>query len=180
VNRKYQEYLSSQRWALLRNLINARSNNVCERCGGAPHESTHHLTYKHIFNESLSDLQAVCNPCHRFLSGRCDNDPINHIRAVYCYLITNRSLDGHEIGILDLVFSRSDFLEIALDHCSKVISLELGDRYFTSDPETWLGMNIYGYDSAYLVASQQRIKPGRLVLTCNVNLHSMEAFTRQL
>lgn len=70
----YQRYLASREWALLREQVRERSGNKCERCGG-PYQSTHHLTYERIGHELLEDLQAVCNPCHEFLSGKRDDDP---------------------------------------------------------------------------------------------------------
>lgn len=77
----YQAYLASREWALKREAVRERSGNRCERYIGAyrcpsPHESTHHITYANIGNEPLDDLMAVCNNCHRWLSGKTDVDPL--------------------------------------------------------------------------------------------------------
>lgn len=39
-------------------------------------QSVHHLTYERIGDELMSDLLAVCNPCHDWLSGKTDEDAI--------------------------------------------------------------------------------------------------------
>jgi hypothetical protein len=70
----YQEYLASREWALLREAVRERSGDKCERCGG-PQQAVHHLTYERIGHEELTDLQAVCNPCHEYLSAKTDIDP---------------------------------------------------------------------------------------------------------
>lgn len=71
----YKKYLASREWALKREAVRKRSGNKCERCGLNPQEAVHHLTYTNVGNEPLEDLQAVCNPCHEFLSGKSDIDP---------------------------------------------------------------------------------------------------------
>jgi len=35
----------------------------------------HHLTYAHIFDEPLDDLQLVCEGCHKFLHNLSNYDP---------------------------------------------------------------------------------------------------------
>lgn len=72
----YQEYLASREWALLKNQVRDRSGGTCERCGKAPHQSTHHKTYARIGHELIEDLLGVCNPCHEWLSGKTDVDPV--------------------------------------------------------------------------------------------------------
>jgi hypothetical protein len=72
---EYKEYLASREWAVLREKVRERSNNKCERCREAPQEAVHHLTYERIGHELLEDLQAVCNSCHEFVSGKRDTDP---------------------------------------------------------------------------------------------------------
>lgn len=72
----YHEYLASREWALLKNAVKERSGGICERCGIAPHQQTHHLTYERLGKEILDDLQGVCRGCHEFLSARSDFDPL--------------------------------------------------------------------------------------------------------
>lgn len=78
-NFDYQEYLASRKWALKREAVRKRSNNRCERILKGRRcvwyqEAVHHLTYRNIGNEPLEDLMAVCNDCHKFLSGKTSFD----------------------------------------------------------------------------------------------------------
>jgi hypothetical protein len=72
---KYHAYLASREWAVLKEQVRARSGGKCERCNKAPYEQTHHVTYIRKYNEALDDLQAVCAPCHEFVSGKRNDDP---------------------------------------------------------------------------------------------------------
>ncbi len=76
----YKEYLASREWAERKEAVRERSRGLCERCGIAHYESTHHVTYKNIGNEPLEDLLAVCDPCHAFLSAKSADDPASHVR----------------------------------------------------------------------------------------------------
>lgn len=72
---KYQAYLCSREWSVLKRKVRDRSGGRCERCRVNPHESTHHLTYERKYNERLEDLQGICNKCHAFIHGKSDFDP---------------------------------------------------------------------------------------------------------
>lgn len=61
---KYQAYLYSDKWKAKRHKVLHRAKYKCERCKKKQATQIHHLTYKRIFNERLSDLQAVCSSCH--------------------------------------------------------------------------------------------------------------------
>ena len=71
----YKDYLASREWALLKRAVRVRSLGICERCGRAPANQTHHKTYKRIGREELADLQDVCGLCHEYLSAVSDFDP---------------------------------------------------------------------------------------------------------
>jgi len=71
----YKAYLASREWALKREAVRRRGGNKCERCKTGPQDAVHHLTYANVGNEPLEDLQAICNPCHEFLSGKSNFDP---------------------------------------------------------------------------------------------------------
>lgn len=72
----YEYYLKSPEWAEKRKSVIERANGKCERCGETrPPLEVHHLTYQHIFDEPLDDLQLVCKGCHEFLHLRSDYDP---------------------------------------------------------------------------------------------------------
>lgn len=71
----YKRYLASREWALLKRQVRERSAGRCERCRNADMDEVHHLTYQHVGHERLYELQAVCRPCHEFLSAVSDVDP---------------------------------------------------------------------------------------------------------
>ncbi len=67
---KYQRYLdSSIKWKLKRLKVLRRDNHLCQECKEQTATQVHHLTYKRIFNERLSDLLSVCNDCHEAIHG---------------------------------------------------------------------------------------------------------------
>ena len=72
----YHRYMASREWALKRQEIRARSGGRCERCKRGEVTSVHHVTYERLGRELLSDLLAVCKPCHEWLSGKSDLDPV--------------------------------------------------------------------------------------------------------
>ena len=114
----YQEYLASREWALLREQVRARNGGRCERCWRAPHEDTHHQTYARVGCERLEDLLGVCRPCHAFLSGRSDVDPIRC--AVVIIGAWNLSWSGRLSGWrreFDFIIPRPDEIESAEFWC---------------------------------------------------------------
>lgn len=75
--KKYQRYLASREWAVRREAVRRRAYGHCERCEVLPMVAVHHLTYEHIYHEPLEDLQAICEPCHLYESGKIDIDPVD-------------------------------------------------------------------------------------------------------
>jgi hypothetical protein len=72
---KYQAYLCSREWGVLKEQVRERASNKCERCLMFPMNAVHHLTYVRKYNEALEDLQAICTSCHEFTHGKSDVDP---------------------------------------------------------------------------------------------------------
>ncbi len=72
---RYQRYLCSREWGLLREQVWDRCGGVCERCRKAPMSHVHHLTYVRKYNERLDDLRGLCAPCHEYTHGRRKEDP---------------------------------------------------------------------------------------------------------
>src|SRR6516164_2242325 len=72
---KYQAYLASREWGLLREAVKERSGGICERCHKNESTAVHHLTYARIYCERLEDLIDLCDECHDFSHGRSDFDP---------------------------------------------------------------------------------------------------------
>jgi hypothetical protein len=88
----YHKYLASREWALLKEQVRKRSGGACERCKVGLYAATHHLTYERLGHERLEDLLAVCEPCHEFLSGKSDVDPLKkpeypeyYMEAIYVH-----------------------------------------------------------------------------------------------
>jgi hypothetical protein len=67
---RYNDYLEGDGWQRKRDLVFARDAKRCQaRLDGCSIFATqvHHLTYRHVFNEPLFDLVAVCQSCHEQL-----------------------------------------------------------------------------------------------------------------
>jgi hypothetical protein len=60
----YEKYLQTDEWLDRRRRVLVRAGNVCEGCRQAPATQVHHLTYKHVGNEFLWELVAICRACH--------------------------------------------------------------------------------------------------------------------
>lgn len=64
-------YLSSDNWKRIRQLKMEQCRGICEaRTNGCKvyASQVHHLSYKHIGDEALWDLRAVCTHCHNKVS----------------------------------------------------------------------------------------------------------------
>jgi hypothetical protein len=72
---KYNLYLCSREWGLLKKRVRERAGGKCERCKVNEMEACHHLTYERKYKERLEDLQAICKPCHSFTHGLSEIDP---------------------------------------------------------------------------------------------------------
>jgi hypothetical protein len=83
-NDEYQRYLASREWALKREAVKKRCNNICERCGVNPVKQVHHLTYIRLYKEKLEDLQGICKECHEYESAKRTLDPIELKRILDC------------------------------------------------------------------------------------------------
>ncbi|MFA6962735.1 MAG: hypothetical protein WC205_18410 [Opitutaceae bacterium] len=63
-NECYNRYLKHPEWRAKRKLVLERAQHLCEGCRTASAQEVHHTTYKHIGNEFLFELVAMCKPCH--------------------------------------------------------------------------------------------------------------------
>jgi 5-methylcytosine-specific restriction endonuclease McrA len=63
----YNQYLTTPEWKQRRAAVMRRADGICEGCGTGRASQVHHLTYKHVGNEFLFELVAVCDGCHRRL-----------------------------------------------------------------------------------------------------------------
>lgn len=76
---KYAAYLCSREWSEKREAVRERANGKCERCLVNDMDAVHHLTYARKYDESMDDLQAICNGCHEFTHGKSDEDPRHQV-----------------------------------------------------------------------------------------------------
>lgn len=101
---RYAAYLQSSEWRDRVRLVRNRSGGVCERCGLADHEHTHHLTYERLYHEPLTDLVGVCRECHATIHGRATIDPATvepmGLEEQLRLLATIRSDDGFRRRLL--------------------------------------------------------------------------------
>lgn len=96
----YYRYLASRNWRLKRRQVLARAFHICERCGDAEARQVHHLSYEHIGHEPLEDLQAICRPCHEYVSGEAWHDPL---KTVVSRLLADCMVPT-PVGPADMVF----------------------------------------------------------------------------
>jgi 5-methylcytosine-specific restriction endonuclease McrA len=64
----YRWVLKSRRWRKLRRLAYERSHGRCVRCGRRKSLGVlqlHHKTYKKLGKERLSEVELLCDDCHR-------------------------------------------------------------------------------------------------------------------
>lgn len=66
---RYELYLASEEWRLLRKKVLERDRQTCQACLVATATQVHHLTYVRAGNEDLADLLSLCRPCHRGIHG---------------------------------------------------------------------------------------------------------------
>jgi hypothetical protein len=120
----YADYLQTDHWKQLRDRKVAASDNRCERCGfyaQRDHEGllwgidVHHLTYEHLGQEDLADLETLCRTCHREQHG-IPGPTREQERA----RITNR-INGR----LGLDFEPDEEQLIAIDLLRDEISIEI-------------------------------------------------------
>jgi 5-methylcytosine-specific restriction endonuclease McrA len=64
----YTNYLSSPEWLKRRRAVILRDQGRCQACLEREATQAHHLNYKHVGNEPLFDLIAVCRECHERLT----------------------------------------------------------------------------------------------------------------
>jgi 5-methylcytosine-specific restriction endonuclease McrA len=71
--RRYESHLASPKWRSIRARVMQRARGVCEGCGTADATEVHHLTYKHLGDELLFELVALCSECHEKAHDRVES-----------------------------------------------------------------------------------------------------------
>lgn len=62
--KKYVEYMTSERWALRRKQYLKTHKRICVACMSPKDVTIHHKTYRNMGNEPDEDLVCLCKPCH--------------------------------------------------------------------------------------------------------------------
>lgn len=61
----YSKYLKSKKWNKKRKKVFERDDYSCQHCHNTKNLECHHITYKRVKKESLSDLLTLCYKCHK-------------------------------------------------------------------------------------------------------------------
>lgn len=74
---KYERYLKSPEWAIIRQRVRIRDSAICQACLDQPAVQVHHLSY-HNYNKTghtfAHDCIAVCQRCHDLIHGAAIHD----------------------------------------------------------------------------------------------------------
>ena len=61
----YRDYMNSEHWQQVRQIVFERDNWQCRRCGTAKDLRVHHISYAHLGRpEELDDVITLCDNCH--------------------------------------------------------------------------------------------------------------------
>jgi hypothetical protein len=96
---RYQEYLCSREWGVLKELVRERSGGQCERCSRNEAYAVHHVTYIRKYHELPEDLQHLCEACHNFIHGKSNFDP--------CETLSNQIQCGRD-GLLTCPYCEAE------------------------------------------------------------------------
>jgi 5-methylcytosine-specific restriction endonuclease McrA len=61
----YLQYLESPEWWRQASAARKRARHRCERCGSLGPLHVHHSSYNHLGAEHSTDLEVLCEACHR-------------------------------------------------------------------------------------------------------------------
>ena len=64
----YNEYIQSERWKSIRDIVLKRDNHTCQSCLNAPAVEVHHTDGHYRKNEPLFTLISVCSRCHNIIT----------------------------------------------------------------------------------------------------------------
>jgi 5-methylcytosine-specific restriction endonuclease McrA len=86
----YRWYLQQPHWQQVRH-DKLRFHPRCQACGLVDAAEIHHLHYRSIWAERMSDLQSLCWHCHRAAHGR-KPPKMTDVRAALNYLMVEGDL----------------------------------------------------------------------------------------
>lgn len=65
VNKKQEYIKNSPIWQEKRKERLSKDNNRCYSCDTTKRLQVHHITYKRLYNENITDLVTLCRSCHQ-------------------------------------------------------------------------------------------------------------------
>ncbi len=80
---KFQKYIKSKKWNILRRKVLNRDNYTCQFCNSKKDLIVHHITYNNLFNETLNDLITICYKCHIKVHRKGDINTPEFVRVNY-------------------------------------------------------------------------------------------------
>lgn len=69
-NEALELYRASEAYGELAGRVHRRAKWICERCGVRRSEQIDHVTYARVTHEDITDLRALCRPCHAWVSAK--------------------------------------------------------------------------------------------------------------
>lgn len=66
----YDDYMATPEWQARAAEVKLLRGNRCEKCGARDNLHAHHLTYDRRGHELPSDLQVLCEKCHKAIHSR--------------------------------------------------------------------------------------------------------------
>jgi len=66
-SKRYYQYMKSSAWRIKRQVALDFHGRKCSDCGSTYDLQVHHLNYSNMGNETMNDLQILCESCHMFL-----------------------------------------------------------------------------------------------------------------
>jgi len=64
------KYYKTAHWQQVRREKYKQAGGKCEKCKSRKKLETHHIHYRSLYHEKLTDLQLLCSKCHTRGSGR--------------------------------------------------------------------------------------------------------------
>ena len=56
----YNDYLLTEHWKRKKYALSRQSKKICPICGATENLDVHHITYKRLGDEKMSDLMYIC------------------------------------------------------------------------------------------------------------------------
>lgn len=82
---EYQAYLKSPHWQAIRRKVFKEYGHRCDHCGSSKNLHIHHITYKNLGEEEISDLVPLCEDCHKRLHNPFDSIDYLMLAEGYAY-----------------------------------------------------------------------------------------------